>query len=860
MSQINDVFVQKEKEQQINISKTEEVSIEKNKQGSIEIQPISENKEPLMADEKIKSLSQEKQIKKTVFDKTGFMRDVKKLNEKSRGVDPLRMAEKGYLVRDLYQMKAMKIKDSTGKEKKLPSDIRDFLKLLDQYTGISPTAVQNSDQRGYGVFGVLIWAFKIAFNLGGNRSTIAKEHELMGKMVKKLGKLIPKYEHESGYEEVVKRLKNLQTRLTYQSGAVASGKSDSAATIRKRKWNNYNPESRQINGVGRKIKTTADDNGPMKWVLEKDVVEDRSDQPLFAHRPSYEDICQGAAGNCFFLAARAAIPGEQIRRMMLDNGNGTVTVRFYEKDAATGRRNPVYVTVDKKVKINASLDCLWVQVMEKAYALFRQNRANNKMVFDKRQEKDPQTGEMVCAPEKTIADDVIDLGYLANGGQSQDVLSDLLGTESEYINVYQTAETKKVGQICREALQHTDEKGAAYLEIKKIRNAFKQKVRRISKLVEKQGKCLEEYSTFEDELDTYKMTIASLENEIKDTTDPKRIEYLKDKIRKTYKDMDEDQKEIAPIKGILYEYFNAKKQADAKINELKKKYNIQEKNKKDTVAVDAYDIIGMEKEADEAAAKVMDYLDKKTTLLVKDDEKAYALQLESFTTNTKSILSNFLINYIENLSVEMKFDSAKATVTQFQKFIREVKRRVAEDDQDFVKMATKYDKIGSLLNGNNKEGLKITKEFMIPLLDKMIDNFVHVDGIHRAYEIGEEDAVTVQYFNKLTEMIKNRQCVCIGTNEVKGNEEGVAGEGMDKGMVGGHAYTVLDTTVTKSGARMVLLRNPWAAYAVKYKKNKKGILETLSVKTENGGMFWIEMNHLMKYLGDIHGSGKPEVA
>ena len=149
---------------------------------------------------------------------------------------------------------------------------------------------------------------------------------------------------------------------------------------------------------------------------------------------------------------------------------------------------------------------------------------------------------------------------------------------------------------------------------------------------------------------------------------------------------------------------------------------------------------------------------------------------------------------------------------------------------------------------------------MLPLLDKMIDNFVHVDGIHREYIIGEDDEMTIHYFNKLTEMVKGHQCVCIGTNEVQGSEEGVAGEGMEKGMVGGHAYTVMDTTVTKSGARMVLLRNPWAAYSVEYEKKGKGVLETLAVKKENGGLFWIEMNHLMKYLGDIHGSGKPEVA
>ena len=387
MSQINDGFVFKEKEQQTNVFKTEEKSLELSKQENMpEKNILLQNQKPLLEDEEIVPLSKEKQVKKNIFNKKDFVNEVNALNKKSRFGDTRRMGEKGNLVRTLYQMKAMKITDTKGKQKKLPSDIRDFLDLLDKYTIISATAVGNADQRGYGVLGVLYWAFKITFNIGGNRSSIAKEHELMGKMVKKLNKLIPKYQDRDGYGAVVKRLRTLQITLINQSGGVTSQKLETEEDRCKKKWHNYDPNSRKVNGVGKNIQTTADDNGPMQWILETNVIRDKRDQPLFAHRPSYEDITQGAAGNCFFLAALAAIPGEQIRQMMLDHGDGTVTVRFYEKNAATGRRNPVYVTVDKKVKINASLDCLWVQVMEKAYALFRQNRSNNKMVFYNRKE------------------------------------------------------------------------------------------------------------------------------------------------------------------------------------------------------------------------------------------------------------------------------------------------------------------------------------------------------------------------------------------------------------------------------------------------------------------------------------------
>ena len=70
----------------------------------------------------------------------------------------------------------------------------------------------------------------------------------------------------------------------------------------------------------------------------------------------------------------------------------------------------------------------------------------------------------------------------------------------------------------------------------------------------------------------------------------------------------------------------------------------------------------------------------------------------------------------------------------------------------------------------------------------------------------------------------------------------------------------MDTTTTKDGVRLVKLRNPWAAYVVDYGQDKRGKLESLAVRKESSGIFWIEMNHLMKYLDDIHGSGMPNAA
>lgn len=123
-----------------------------------------------------------------------------------------------------------------------------------------------------------------------------------------------------------------------------------------------------------------------------DRLKSVKDEPLFAHDPMLKDIHQGALGDCYFLAALAGIVAknpETIKEMMKDNGNGTVTVRFYDfvKDdglLGDGRtyKKPYYVTVDKTIPERTYLDrhskgdsyskgALWVKMMEKAYSAVR---------------------------------------------------------------------------------------------------------------------------------------------------------------------------------------------------------------------------------------------------------------------------------------------------------------------------------------------------------------------------------------------------------------------------------------------------------------------------------------------------------
>ncbi len=124
-------------------------------------------------------------------------------------------------------------------------------------------------------------------------------------------------------------------------------------------------------------------------IMDKDKVEakdviDRRDSPLFAHEPSVRDVEQGGVGDCYLvgtLASLVSVDPQIVKDCMRDNGDGTVTVRFFDRSMDMNalepriKSKPVYINVPKKTLGNkGGRNALWVNVFEMAYNGYRRRQ------------------------------------------------------------------------------------------------------------------------------------------------------------------------------------------------------------------------------------------------------------------------------------------------------------------------------------------------------------------------------------------------------------------------------------------------------------------------------------------------------
>ena len=103
-----------------------------------------------------------------------------------------------------------------------------------------------------------------------------------------------------------------------------------------------------------------------------------SDRELFVDGPQYNDIRQGAVGDCYYLASLASLADTDpqiIGQMITSLGDGTYAVRYFRNGSE------VYLRIDGDLPVTSSGSLvyaktgpdneLWVPLAEKAYTYFR---------------------------------------------------------------------------------------------------------------------------------------------------------------------------------------------------------------------------------------------------------------------------------------------------------------------------------------------------------------------------------------------------------------------------------------------------------------------------------------------------------
>lgn len=188
------------------------------------------------------------------------------------------------------------------------------------------------------------------------------------------------------------------------------------------------------------------------------VTKEATRGTLFSGEPRPDDVRQGAAGDCWFLAALASLANQEpatIRSMVAPNDDGTYSVRLHRKDTAGDgpRLVPVTIRVDgdlytrngeelyaKAPRGEDGRRILWVAIVEKALVQFESQYG--------------RTGEESKAPDATASYDNV-FGAAPHGAMEV-----ITGRAARWERLHQDADPVATWRMLKEAL---DAKAAVVL-------------------------------------------------------------------------------------------------------------------------------------------------------------------------------------------------------------------------------------------------------------------------------------------------------------------------------------------------------------------------------------------------------------
>ena len=729
----------------------------------------------------------------------------------------------------------------------LPEELKEIYALIDEYSGIKVVSSDYAEGNYFSRF------FKSIWHWGTSRRALRSEEK---KLRTARQKIIAYLENKNISEEHRQKLNGMLSMINERS---CMGTGESIEEKTKNKWG----DNVEIQDYTKK-KISFKYHGPWYervggWIVSNHSETRKNDTLLFPHEPCAQDICQGAMGDCFFLSALTDVVKEdpkKIKDMMLDNGDGSVTVRFFKQGENRFRYDPVYIKVDKTVLKLGAADTLWVQIMEKAYAAFLQSiakkdskgkslmpngnysmrlkkynkrmadlekRKNELMKNDKlseeeavRRAKDEQIEELIQRtdmdrraaediinndkeePESefiAVDNDRIEYGFAGNGGVLSDAVGHLTGIAGQSEEITQSKKTYNIADV----LNKSYDMGSKSI---KSRDYLERSMERLNRRIYELRQDMENQGKKEDEFYINKV---------------KRLQNQYDKM------------------DALHKKFKGVRDTD-KIRERMKDYSVVEKNGEKTEVIklnDAFYMPGHDYTSENLGKDIKIFTSD--AIKAVSDLPKYKKKTENPDAMSEKEYKEFIDTVIGKLDDEsfldsiIDFERLGPTYTVLCEDWRGDKtgdpvwvnlNRLIEADPDEMRLIPKdknyKEKIKGHIKEEIKERLRQTQRGLGSLIKK------HGSSFNTDYSAEEMES-----FDDLE--IKVQRGDYVGAGSTEGG----------KGVVAGHAYSVTNT-YRRGGLFLVELRNPHGRAFAEYRINKGKVTRDYNSNIGEEGVMVLE--------------------
>lgn len=634
-------------------------------------------------------------------------------------------------------------------------------------------------------------------------------------------------------------------------------------------------------------------------IIEKKAVKHSEDKrDLFSSPPVLADVKQGAIGNCYFMATLMALinmPGGPawIMEHMIDNGDGTVTVKLYDQSG-----KPHEITVEKSLRDDhgsfliwgsrfpqRSQGALWVGILEKAFTAFS------------------------CHGNYIL---------LGNGGEPIRVLEILTGKRAE----------KNLENIDLENFSKPDEQNIFhhFLELKSLHDtlaAYQKKEQRIIKLEEEVKNEGREFKSIiilraekpPSEKDLKEGAIYITLNKkgsidylcggdhnhyplkyLSDETNDLLMKYIGNKEQISCDDAEfnliisllplakpsklleiaraseiEDKEKIKEIKKELLLSENLLDQKELEIwNDMLsslKDYSPRTEYE-DLMASyqkgsNIYLMSSLSKSFLEYKNSYIFILGEKGTLLLYFvNNRGKIINLEMSDAEEKNLRGIKMNEILKKSDPTKDKELSPKVLNQLWSAIHSVKNHTACHPHETVRMHEAIALFKKVMTQSGKKQLNKAQEIV---LNKVIARIEQQKIYPGKRGTGQYTFKQMELYSKINEALRAGKVVMLGSNSVVSRKGGERQEGTGeikwKGLAGDHVYTLLGCEalhVDKNplGLLGYRIRNPWGNYGRVYFYAQNG---HFSAKEDKSGEFWLELNDLHKRFSVISIAELPAV-